>query len=239
MATTVYESGTVKLFDGTELFITPLKIKYLREFMDVFEFVKSANNDEDAIMYLTHCVLVGMKQYYPEISTLEELEDAIDLPTVYKILYFAAGIKINDDSKKDVKEQAAESEPGSTWEDLDLAKLESEVFLIGNWKDYEDLEKSLSMPELLLTISSKRELDYEEKKFMAALKGVDLDKQSGKADAWEEMKARVFSKGKATDSNDVLALQGANASKAGFGIGMGLGYTNVTSTGDQPFGKKK
>ena len=38
------------------------------------------------------------------------------------------------------------------------------------------------------------------------------------------MKARVFSGGKATDSNDVLALQGVTAQKAGFGIGMGLDY---------------
>jgi hypothetical protein len=41
------------------------------------------------------------------------------------------------------------------------------------------------------------------------------------------MKARVFSKGQATDSKDVLALQGATAQKAGFGIGMGLDYEDA------------
>jgi hypothetical protein len=41
------------------------------------------------------------------------------------------------------------------------------------------------------------------------------------------MKARVFSKGKTSDSNDVLALQGQNAKKAGFGIGMGLDYDDM------------
>jgi hypothetical protein len=41
------------------------------------------------------------------------------------------------------------------------------------------------------------------------------------------MKARVFSKGQATDSKDVLALQGQNALKAGFGIGMGLDYEDA------------
>ena len=62
---------------------------------------------------------------------------------------------------------------------------------------------------------------------MAAIQGVDLDKQSGSERGqkeWEDMKARVFSGGKATDSNDVLALQGVTAQKAGFGIGMGLDY---------------
>jgi hypothetical protein len=42
------------------------------------------------------------------------------------------------------------------------------------------------------------------------------------------MKARVFSGGATTDSNDILALQGHNAQKAGFGIGMGLDYENLT-----------
>lgn len=239
MATKIYDTGTITLLDDREVELKPLKIFYLRQFMDLFEFVKSAKNDDDAIMYLTHCALVAMKEFAPDIETLEQFEDLVDLPTVYKILDLSAGIRINEKSKKEVKEQATESESGSTWEDLDLAKLESEVFLLGVWKSYDELERSLSMPELLASLGSRRELDYEEKKFLAAIQGVDLDKQSGKQDEWEEMKARVFSKGQASNSNDVLALQGATAAKQGFGIGMGLGYTNVTATGEQPFGKKK
>jgi len=239
VATKIYESGIVKLLDDREVEVKPLKIIYLRQFMDLFEFVRASKNDDEAIMYLTHCALVAMKQFAPDIETLEQLEDLVDLPTVYEILDLSAGIRINDKSKKEIKEQAAESESGSTWEDLDLAKLESEVFLLGTWKNYEDLEHSISMPELLATLGSRRELDYEEKKFLAAIQGVDLDKQAGKGDAWEEMKARVFSKGQASGSNDVLALQGANASKQGFGIGMGLGYSNVSATSEQPFGKNK
>ena len=81
------------------------------------------------------------------------------------------------------------------------------------------------MPELMVTLEVVRELDYTEKKFLAAIQGVDLDGDKNKGQKeWEDMKARVFSGGKATDSNDVLALQGVNAQKAGFGIGMGLDY---------------
>jgi hypothetical protein len=111
-----------------------------------------------------------------------------------------------------------------------LAELEAEVFLLGIWKDYEQLESSLSMPELLATLASKRELDYQEKKFLAAIQGVDLDKQSGKnqANAWEEMKARVFSGNKTNDPNDIVSFQGAKAAKAGFGVGSGLGYQDLT-----------
>lgn len=222
MATTIYESGFISTVDGVELYITPLKIRYLRDFMIKFEDVKVARNDNDAITALAECGLITMRQYCPEIKTMEDFEDSFDMPNIYKLLKLSAGIDVKPEKQESIKEQATES--GSTWETLDLAQLEAEVFLLGIWKDYEELETSLSMPELVATLESKRELDYQEKKFLAAMQGVDLDEQSGKKNAWEEMKARVFSGGQATDANDILALQGANAAKAGFGIGNGLAY---------------
>lgn len=191
-------------------------------FLEEFENVKTSKNDDEAINYLSKCATITMRQYYPSIKTQEELEDNIDMPTIYKLLDYSAGIKINEKSEEPVKEQAKES--GSTWDELDLAELEAEVFLLGIWKDYDELESSMSMPEIMATLKVKRDLDYGQKKFLAAMQGVDLDKASGKEDAWEEMKTRVFSKGSANGSNDILALQGINAQKAGFGIGMGLDY---------------
>ena len=230
MATKVYKTENVHLFNGTELEISPLKIKYLREFMVAFDDIKNAKNDDEAIGTLVECVRVCMKQYYPDISkTVEDVEDNVDMPTIYKILDISAGIKINKKSEEPVKNQAEKS--GETWDTLDLAKLESEVFLLGIWKDYDELERSLSMSELMITLEAVRDLDYSEKKFLAAMQGVDLDAESGKdrgQKEWEDMKARVFSGGQTSDSNDVLSLQGVNAQKAGFGIGMGLDYENLT-----------
>jgi hypothetical protein len=230
MATTIYKSEIIHLFDGTELEIMPLKIKYLREFMQAFENVKVTKNDDEAIAALVECVRVCMKQYYPSISgSVEDVEDSIDMPTGYKVLDVSAGIRINKKSEEPVKDQAVES--GSSWDDLDLAKLESEVFLLGIWKDYHELELSLSMPELMATLEVSRELDYAEKKFMAAIQGVDLDAESGKGKGqqeWEDMKARVFSGGQTSDANDILSFQGPKARQAGFGIGMGLDYENLT-----------
>jgi hypothetical protein len=226
MATEVYNKGNIYLIDGTELEIIPLKIKYLREFMVEFEGMKDASDDNEAIEVLSKCVGICMKQYCPEIA--DTVEDNLDLPTIYKVIDIAAGIKINKKSEEPVKEQAQSS--GSTWDDLDLAKLEAEVFILGIWKDYQELEESLSMPELMVTLSSKRELDYEEKKFLAAIQGVDLDGSTNSdrgQKEWEDMKARVFSGGATSDSNDVLSLQGQNARKAGFGIGMGLDYEDA------------
>jgi hypothetical protein len=230
MATTIYKNKIINLVDGTELEINPLKIKYLREFMEAFEYVKKAKNDDEAVDHLLECVRIAMKQYYSGIPlNKNDIEDSLDMPTIYIILDVAAGIRINEKSEETVSSQAEDS--GSTWSELDLAKIEAEVFLLGIWKDYKELEESLSMPELMATLASRRELDYEEKKFLAAIQGVDLDKQSeskrGQKE-WEDMKARVFSKGKTTDGKDILALQGQNAIKAGFGIGHGLDYEDLT-----------
>ena len=229
MATEIYKTEIIKLIDGTSVEIIPLKIKYLRQFMAAFEAIRATKNDEEAIIVLSECARICMQQFYPKISNnIEDLEDSVDLPTIYKILDIAAGIKINKKSEEPVKNQATES--GSTWDSLDLAKLESEAFLLGIWKDYQELEQSMSITELIATLSSKRELDYEEKKFLAAIQGVDLDNNNGSRrgqQEWEDLKARVYSGGKARDGNDILALQGPAAEKAGFGIGMGLDYDDL------------
>jgi hypothetical protein len=228
MAIHVYNIEKIYTFDGIEIEITPLKIRYMRDLMDTFYSIDNAKTDDEAIDLLCECVRIAMKQYYPEFSkNTEDIQDNFDLATVYKILDISAGLKITENKNETVKEQTTSQESGSTWKDLDLSKLETEVFLLGIWKDYEELEKSLSIPELMTTIASRRELDYEEKKFLAAIQGVDLEgnKENSKGQKeWEDMKARVFSGGTATDSNDILALQGQNAVKAGFGIGMGLEY---------------
>ena len=87
------------------------------------------------------------------------------------------------------------------------------------------------MPELVATLEAKRKHDHEEKKFMAAIQGINLDEASGETRGqkeWEDLKARVFSGGATKDSNDVLSLQGSTAAKAGIGIGMGLDYSSVS-----------
>jgi len=238
MATSIYKTKNIYLFDGTEIEIMPLKIKYLREFMDAFTKIKYAKDDDESMIVLTECTRIAMKQYYPEISkSIEDLEDNIDLPTVHTILDIAANIKINETeesqdtkSNEDIKSKAQKGNPGPSWEDFDLAKIESEVFLLGIWKDYNDLEESLSLAEIMAILSSKRELDYEEKKFFAAIQGVDLESDGNEERGqkeWENLKARVFSRGATSDSNDVLSLQGQNARSAGFGIGMVLDYEDL------------
>ena len=84
------------------------------------------------------------------------------------------------------------------------------------------------MPELFEVLRAKRESEYEHKKFLAAMQGVDLEKNSSKGqEDWERIKAKAFSKGKVSDPNDIVSLQGHAAKRAGFGIGEGLDYEEV------------
>lgn len=217
--------------DGSEAYVTPLKIKYLREFMEIFQAIHQSRGDVESMSILSECVAIAMKQYFPDIRyTQEDVENNMNMPMINEILDISANIIINQKSEDSVKTQAESS--GTTWETLDLAELESELFLLGIWKDYEDLETSLSLPELIATLEAKRDAEHSQNKFLAAIQGIDLDEVSGSdrgQKEWEDLKARVFSRGQTSDSNDIVALQGQNAVNAGFGIGMGLDYEDLRS----------
>lgn len=203
----------------------------MREFMAKFDSVKTAKNEDEIIQILTECATIAMKQFYPEVDTVEKFEDHFDLKTMYKVVEYAGGIKMDNDESEELVEQPEQTESSSKsgWEDLDLNKLESEAFLLGIWKNYEELESSICLAELMSILEQKREMDYQDKKFTASLKGIDLDEASGQKqeDPWEAMKARVAAKASGIGNgnpNDVTSLQGVRAQQAGFGIGNGLDY---------------
>ena len=50
MATEIYKIEKIQLVDGTEIELIPLKIKYLREFMSVFNAIRVTKNDQEAIL---------------------------------------------------------------------------------------------------------------------------------------------------------------------------------------------
>ena len=233
MPTEVYSISYVYTINGDEIEISPLKIWYLKEFMAKFQTIEKGMDNDESLTILSDCARIAMKQYAPIFSrSVDKVEDNFDIGTIYKVLEIAGGIKF-DTTEEDavISEQAENNDSQSGWETLDLAKLETEIFFIGIWKNYEELEKSITIQELMYILNTKRELDYNEKKFLAALQGVNLDEGQGQEQKgqkeWEDLKARVYSRGAATDSKDILALQGVNAQQAGFGIGMGLSYEVV------------
>jgi len=98
MATSVYEVSEIELIDGTKIAMRPLKISLLREFMKKFESInKVADNNDKSMDILIECVQIAMKQYAPDLALdRERLEDQIDLPSIYKVVEAASGIKFDD-----------------------------------------------------------------------------------------------------------------------------------------------
>lgn len=84
------------------------------------------------------------------------------------------------------------------------------------------------MPELVATLTSFRDVEHRKNKFLAAIQGIQLEDDGEKGHTtFDDIKARVFSGGQAKDSKDILSLQGINAQQVGFGIGMGLEYSDL------------
>jgi hypothetical protein len=100
MATTVHEAKEIVLIDGTKIKVRPLKISLLRPFMKKFEGIAAvAEDNEKSMTLLMECVAIAMQQYKPELSEdLAALEENLDLPTVYKIVEEASGIKLTEAS---------------------------------------------------------------------------------------------------------------------------------------------
>lgn len=96
MATTTHEENSLTLIDGTKITVRPLKISLLRPFMKKFEGVGAVADDNGKSMdVLMECVQIAMQQYKPELAEdITKLEEIVDLPTVYKIVEAASGIKL-------------------------------------------------------------------------------------------------------------------------------------------------
>ena len=94
----MHEAHKIKLIDGTEITLRPLKISLLRKFMKKFEGIAAVVDDNDkSIDLLMECVLIAMEQYAAGLEIdIKNIEDNIDLPTVYEIVEVASGIKISD-----------------------------------------------------------------------------------------------------------------------------------------------
>jgi hypothetical protein len=84
------------------------------------------------------------------------------------------------------------------------------------------------MSELTEILVAKRKQESNDRKFLAALQGVELDgaEEDGEK-IWQDKLTKAFSGGQTSDPNDVLSLQGMAAQREGFGIGNGLDYTNA------------
>lgn len=81
------------------------------------------------------------------------------------------------------------------------------MFLLGTWKNYDDLEEQLSIEELTATLNAHRKIKKEEHRFLAAIQGVSLPDED--------------------IVNDIADLKGFTAAQEGFGVGFGVGHATM------------
>jgi hypothetical protein len=102
MATAVYTTEDVQLQDETTVTLKPLNIKGLRQFMKAMEGFAQAASDEEGFEVLLKAAALCVSKQRPEFydadkgEPTEAFEDAVDMPTVYKILEVCGGVKLND-----------------------------------------------------------------------------------------------------------------------------------------------
>lgn len=98
MATKVNEQQEITLIDGTKIVVRPLKVSLLREFLKKFaDITDVASDNEKSMTVLMECVQIAMRQYKPELADdIANLEDLLDLPTVYRVVEAASGIVLDE-----------------------------------------------------------------------------------------------------------------------------------------------
>jgi len=102
--------------------------------------------------------------------------------------------------------------------------LEAEVFLLGHWKDYDELETSLSMSELIATLGAMHEKENRHNKFLAAIQGIDLSDSQQTQDSSLPTLEDVVGRAAARVSGNI---EQANAITFGISEDEGLGYSMI------------
>ncbi len=64
------------------------------------------------------------------------------------------------------------------------------MFLLGHWKNFDELEESLTIEEMNAIIQASRDQEMRNWEFQASLKGIDLKKDK-KNDRFDEIKKRA------------------------------------------------
>jgi hypothetical protein len=117
LATTVYEVIDLELQDGTEVKIRPLDLKRLRKVMTVIDDMNKAaveaaltetkeneakdapatDSEYDNLEFLIKATKICLEKQLPElVKDADAFEEALDLPTIWKILEVSAGISMGN-----------------------------------------------------------------------------------------------------------------------------------------------
>lgn len=98
---------------------------------------------------------------------------------------------------------------------MNLGELESELMLLGIWKNIAELEEHVSLPEMEAILKASHERERRQHAFAAALKGINLDEQDNEDanSTVERLQARADAR-----------IRGESPDEAEHGV-MGITYT--------------
>lgn len=116
MATKVYTTEEVELQDGTEVTLRPLPIKPLRKFMvklgklGTSEDGKPLSEDESLDQLFDLALVCLERNKATAHFDREQLEDILDLPTIYKVIEICGGVKLNDPKLLELASQMTQAD---------------------------------------------------------------------------------------------------------------------------------
>jgi hypothetical protein len=97
LASTVYDVEEIELQNGAKVKLKPLSIKQLRKFMEVIKKVQEAEDETATLGILVEACGVAIETQLPDlVADIEKLEEALDVPTINRILEVCGGIKMDD-----------------------------------------------------------------------------------------------------------------------------------------------
>ena len=97
MATTIYDVEEIQLQNGATVKLKPLTIKELRKFMIAIQKTANTTSEDETLDILIDACAVALEKQLPElVADRDALEDALDVPTINRILEVCGGIKMDD-----------------------------------------------------------------------------------------------------------------------------------------------
>jgi hypothetical protein len=97
LATTIYDVEEIQLQNGATVKLKPLTIKELRKFMIAIQKTASTTSEDETLTILIDACAVALEKQLPElVADRDALEDALDVPTINRILEVCGGIKMDD-----------------------------------------------------------------------------------------------------------------------------------------------
>jgi hypothetical protein len=97
LATTIYDVEEIQLQNGATVKLKPLTIKELRKFMIAIQKTANTTSEDETLDILIDACAVALEKQLPElVADRDALEDALDVPTINRILEVCGGIKMDD-----------------------------------------------------------------------------------------------------------------------------------------------